>query len=195
MNSPGLRERKKQKTRWAIQEQALRLFAEQGYEATTVDQIAAAAEISPSTFFRYFPTKEDLVIQDQYDALLVSGLKAAPADLGPVAAIRLAASQALLGISAADEARIHDRSLLVFSVPSLRARSMDSFLGTIEVLRKAIGERVGRSPDELEVRAFAGAVVGALTSVMEMWLVEPAAGNLADLVDAALEKVEQGLPI
>src|SRR5262252_2552636 len=74
MTSPGLRERKKQKTRWAIQEHALRLIAEQGYDATTVDQIAAAAEISPSTFFRYFPTKEDLIIEDEYDAVLEEGM-------------------------------------------------------------------------------------------------------------------------
>ena len=65
--SPGLRDRKKQKTRWSIQEHALRLFQEHGYDQTTVDQIAAAAEISPSTFFRYFKTKEDVVVQDEYD--------------------------------------------------------------------------------------------------------------------------------
>ncbi len=103
MNSPGLRERKKQRTRWAIQEHALRLFAENGYEATTVDQIAAAAEISPSTFFRYFPTKEDLVVQDQYDDLLAAAMKAAPAELGPVGAIR-AAAEAFREMPPAEEA-------------------------------------------------------------------------------------------
>src|SRR3954454_2338660 len=90
MTSPGLRERKKQKTRWAIQEHALRLFGEQGYDATTVEQIAAAAEVSPSTFFRYFPTKEDVVLQDDYDPMLIAAVDAVPADVGPVAALRQA---------------------------------------------------------------------------------------------------------
>jgi AcrR family transcriptional regulator len=63
----GLRERKKARTRAAIQEQALHLFAAQGYAATTVRQIADAAEVSESTFFRYFPTKEDVVMHDRFD--------------------------------------------------------------------------------------------------------------------------------
>ena len=63
----GLRERKKQKTRESIQRTALRLFERQGYEETTIEQIAAAAEISESTFFNYFPTKEDVVLYDAYD--------------------------------------------------------------------------------------------------------------------------------
>ena len=80
MSSPGLRERKKQKTRWSIQEHALRLFEKQGYEQTTVDQIAAAAEISPSTFFRYFKTKEDVVLEDEYDPMLLALLAQEPSD-------------------------------------------------------------------------------------------------------------------
>jgi AcrR family transcriptional regulator len=63
----GLRERKKAKTRAAIQAHALRLFAKQGYDETTIDQIADAAEVSQSTFFGYFPTKEDVVLHDRFD--------------------------------------------------------------------------------------------------------------------------------
>src|SRR5690242_4622205 len=98
MNSPGLRERKKEKTRRTIQEHALRLFAEQGYDATTIEQIAEAAEVSPSTLFRYFPTKEDIVVQDDYDPLLVERLIAQPPEVPPVRALRNAFGEAMQGI-------------------------------------------------------------------------------------------------
>lgn len=77
----GLRERKKAKTHAAIQEHAMRLFAEQGYEATTVEQIAAAAEVSPSTLFRYFPTKQDIVLHDALDPLLFAAFGEQPPEL------------------------------------------------------------------------------------------------------------------
>src|ERR1700682_1242027 len=75
----GLRERKKQKTRESIQHEAMRLFGKQGYEQTTIEQIAAAADISPSTFFNYFPTKEDVVLYDAYDPVILSLLTERPA--------------------------------------------------------------------------------------------------------------------
>ena len=75
----GLRERKKARTRATIQKHALRLFRQQGYEATTVSQIAEAAEVSESTLFRYFPTKEDIVRWDEFDPLIVEAFKAQPA--------------------------------------------------------------------------------------------------------------------
>src|SRR5436309_10581986 len=98
----GLRERKKAKTRAAIQEHALRLFREQGYDATTVEQIAAAAEVSPSTFFRYFPTKEDVVLYDAFDPLIFAAFEAQPAALGPIQALRGALHAVFGALSAKD---------------------------------------------------------------------------------------------
>src|SRR5436190_14290087 len=138
MNEPGLRERKKQKTRWAIQEHALRLFAERGYDATTVDQIAAAAEISPSTFFRYFRTKEDVVIEDEYDPLMAAAMAAAPADLKPLPAIRHGMRAVFSRISEAERRQIFDRTKLIMSVPALRARTLENLSATINLVAQPV---------------------------------------------------------
>ena len=79
--SPGLRERKKARTRATIQREALRLFQRDGYGATSVEAIAAAAEVSASTFFRYFPTKEDVVLSDFVDEATIERFVDAPAEL------------------------------------------------------------------------------------------------------------------
>ena len=84
----SLRERKKAKTRAAIQHEALRLFSEQGYGATTIEQIVDAVEVSQSTFFRYFPAKEDLVLTDDYDPIIIEAIRTQPPDLGPIEAVR-----------------------------------------------------------------------------------------------------------
>lgn len=193
MSSPGLRERKKQKTRWAIQEHALRLFAEQGYEATTVDQISAAAEISPSTFFRYFKTKDDLVIEDEYDALIEAGLRGAPAELTPLAAIRQTIQAAFAAMTADELAKVLDRTRLVMSVPSLRARSIENFLATMDLIRNGIAGRTGRDVGDIEVRAFAGALVGAMVGAIEHWIDGDGKEDLGDLLDRALGVLDGGL--
>src|SRR6516164_1901884 len=86
----GLRERKKIKTRQVIRREAFRLIEENGFAATTVEQIADAADVSPSTFFRYFPSKESLLLADDLDPLILAALEAQPSDLPPTQAIRRA---------------------------------------------------------------------------------------------------------
>jgi AcrR family transcriptional regulator len=191
----GLRERKKRKTRWAIQEHALRLFAEQGYDATTVDQIAAAAEISPSTFFRYFKTKEDVVVQDEYDELMTAGMATLPPDVPPITALRQIMRSALDAMGPDERAKLWERSRLIMTVPALRARSLDNFLGTITLISTAVAARTGRDPRDVEVRSLAGAVVGAAIGVLELWLDSDGTGDIAELIDQALAHLEAGLPL
>src|ERR1700741_5306881 len=95
----GLRERKKIKTRQAIRREAFRLIEENGYAATTVEQIADAADVSPSTFFRYFPSKESLLLADDLDPLVMAAFDAQPPELSPSQAIRRAYETTMDGLS------------------------------------------------------------------------------------------------
>ncbi len=191
---PGLRERKKARTRAAIQQHALRLFREQGYEATTVEQIAEAAEVSPSTFFRYFPTKEDVVLWDDLDPLLIAAFEAQPSELTPIQALRGAFHQVFDGLSAELIARQWERSRLVMTVPELRMRMLDQFTGIIEVIAELVARRIGRPAGDLAVRTFAGAVIGALLATFFAIGAEPDENTL-DQMDKCLALVEAGLPL
>jgi AcrR family transcriptional regulator len=192
MSSPGLRERKKQKTRWAIQEHALRLFAEQGYEATTVEQIAAAAEVSPSTFFRYFPTKEDVVLADDYDPLLLAAYEAVPPEVEPVAALRQAMRTAFGEIGPEEQARVLERTKLSLSVPALRARSLENLATTINTLAEPIARRLGREPGDLGARTLAGACLGAMLVAIFEWVETDGSKPLPDLIDETMGLLESG---
>jgi AcrR family transcriptional regulator len=158
----GLRERKKIKTRAAIQEHALRLFREQGYSHTTVEQIAAAAEISPSTFFRYFPTKEDVVLFDSTDPLMIDAFTQQPADIGFVEALRRAMHVVYDRFSDEEAEREAERQNLVLKEPELRMRAVSMLADAISFLAEAIAERAGRPADDTDVRTYAGAVMGAI---------------------------------
>ena len=190
----GLRERKKAKTRAAIREQALRLFREQGYQGTTVEQIAAAAEISPATFFRYFPTKEDVVLQDDVDVLTMAAFDAQPPGLSPVAAVRAAAAATFAALSAEEMARFRETTELTLSVPEIRARAVDEFTRSIDVLAVALARRTGAAPDDFAVRNLAGAIVGVIMAAVLPAKAEPGA-DMFQAIDAALAHLEAGLPV
>jgi AcrR family transcriptional regulator len=193
----GLRERKKAKTRAAIREHALRLFREQGYSGTTVEQIAEAAEVSPATFYRYFPTKEDVVLQDDMDLLTVQALEAQPPELPPIAAIRAAVALARSQFTAEDRERFRATSALTFAVPEIRARALDEFSRTLNIFTTALAKRTGRDPDELAVRALAGAIFGVITAITLPTLEEGPQDidEIFTAIDAGLAQLEAGLPL
>lgn len=190
----GLRERKKAKTRIAIQEHAFRLFDAQGYEQTTVEQIAEAAEVSPSTFFRYFPTKEDVVLYDPFDPLVIEAFLAQPPALSVIGAMR-AAMKALTnedGSRWVEQQR--ERTALILGQPELRRRMLDEFVRAMEPFARAIADRLGRPTDDLRVRVTVGALLGV---GMTIWL-DTGASPAADYIehfDAALALLEPGLPL
>jgi AcrR family transcriptional regulator len=201
----GLRERKKARTRTSIQQHAMRLFREQGYDATTVEEIAAAAEVSPSTFFRYFPTKEDVVIRDDYDRLLIEAFRGQPSELSPIQAIRSAIHDlgTSLGQLTPEELSLErDRAALQVSVPEIRARSIDEFLRAFWVFADAVAERVGSRPEAMPVRAFVGALLGVMLGAYlprtmdgvdaQDWHLGP---DLVQRIDEALALLEAGLPL
>jgi AcrR family transcriptional regulator len=194
----GLRERKKARTRASLREHALRLFREQGYQATTVEQIAAAAEVSPSTFFRYFPTKEDVVLQDDMDTRMVEALERQPAGLGPVAAVRTATREVFASYTAADVDLIRENMALMLTVPEVRARALDEFARTIAVIGEAVAKRAGRPADDLAVRTIAGAIIGVIMSITmpwEGWSDRQTVEEVFLRIDQGLALLEAGLPL
>jgi AcrR family transcriptional regulator len=191
---PSLRERKKAQTRAAIQTHALRLFREQGYDATTIEQIIEAADVSETTFFRYFPTKEDVVLQDDYNPLIVGAYQAQPPDLPPVSAVRAAFAALFAHMSAEQQAEQRERIALILSVPRLRAAMLEQFAGAMQLMADAMAERSGRRSDDFAVRTVAGAVVGAMMAVLAAMADDPDA-DLGSLIDQAIAHLEAGLSL
>ena len=190
---PGLRERKKARTRAAIREHALRLFREQGYDETTVEQIAEAAEVSPSTFFRYFPTKEDVVLQDDMELLWMDGFLAQPADMGPIAALRAAVRTAFDGMGPGELAELRETMDMAISVPAVRGRMLAEFARTTQVIAQAVAERTGKATTDFEVQTLAGAVVGV---AMAAWFDQPEdLEGFGAKLERGLALLEAGLPL
>jgi AcrR family transcriptional regulator len=154
MGQPGLRERKKQKTRLALIDAALDLFLEQGYEATTVDQIAAAVDVSPRTFFRYFATKEDVALSlhvDGQEAMLAE-LACRPGEESPFAALSHAVRAMVTMLeeeNLAERARFLKARQVIDNTPALFAGSMRRMMENERQLIAEIARREGSGSDDL----------------------------------------------
>jgi AcrR family transcriptional regulator len=190
----GLRERKKAKTFAAIQQHALRLFREQGYTGTTVEQVAEAAEVSPSTVFRYFPTKEALVLHDLYDPMLIAAFEAQPPDVPPIEALRHALRAVFADLPADEAAQQRERMALVRGLPELRAAMLDAFIKTVQQVADLVAVRVGRPATDFAVLTFAGALLGVMFAVLLSTNEDPAA-DFFSMLDAGLAYLEAGLPL
>jgi AcrR family transcriptional regulator len=163
---PGLRQRKKERTRAQVREAALRLFADQGYEATTVQQIAEAADVSLSTLFRYFPTKAQLVVSVDLSTLVHEAFRvAAPGD-SVFDAITVALRASLPELSSMLPGASPDDRNALTTLARLREAMLGEATGAVGLFAALIGERWGRDPHDAQVQAAAGAVVGVGLAAM-----------------------------
>ncbi|NJP50960.1 TetR family transcriptional regulator [Streptomyces sp. SBST2-5] len=193
----GLRERKKIKTRMAIREATYDLIKEQGYDATTVEQIAERAEVSPSTVFRYFPTKEDIVLTDEYDPLVEDLMRGRPEDEPVLESVRWAIREAMAMAFTDNPERQQEemvlRARLAVEVPQVRSRLMESMSVTGHMLCRAIAERTGRAEQDLEVRVYSMALMGAMLETLVYWGEHGCRDDLGELIDRTLDTF-QDLP-
>ena len=155
----GLRERKKRRTRETVRREAFRLFEQNGYAQTTVDQIAEAADVSPRTFFRYFPSKESVLFSDDMFAPIIEAFLAAPAGLSTVAAYRHAAAQVFDAMSGPDFDYVIARQRLLYSLPEAKGALWVEHVKAVHLLSAAIAERLDR-PEDAQIRVTAGAIIG-----------------------------------
>ncbi len=195
MNRPptpptGLRERKKAQTRRTIQEEALRLFLSQGYDNTTVDEIARAAGVSSMTFFRHFPTKESVVESDDYDPLIASLIEQRPPEEAPLTALHRALGEGLAAVYATDREALLVRTRLILRTPALRARLWENQHATEEMLTGALAARSGQEP-ELALRVTAAAALAALTATLTFWVEGDGEAHLPTLVDEAFTTLDR----
>ncbi|MEV5309297.1 MULTISPECIES: TetR family transcriptional regulator [unclassified Streptomyces] len=176
-SSPGLRERKKQRTRDALLRAALELFTTQGYERTTVDEIAAAVDVSQRTFFRYFAGKEDAALAAQRLAVahFVAALRARPAGEPPLEAMRRAVLDGWDTLHEVVEAVVPiDLYLRMYrvieSTPVLLAAYLRSSAEIEEQIARLIAEREGLDVDADPRPRVAVAVFGGVIRVTErLW--------------------------
>ncbi len=186
----SLRERKKALTRSTIQMEALRLFQEKGYEATTIGEIAAAAGVSSMTFFRYFPTKEDVVLWDEYDELFAAQTGAWRPDESEISRVQNAIKAGLALVYAANREELLLRTRLILQTPALRARMWEQQAATEQLIAHGLS---GRHEHSMRTRVIAAACLGAMMVAIRVWAEEDGARELPDLVTEAFDGLRDEL--
>jgi AcrR family transcriptional regulator len=186
---PDWRQRKKTATRDRIRASALRLFGEQGYDATTVEQIAAAAGVSHMTFFRHFPAKEDVVMSDGYDPLIASLIAQTPADWPLVRRIRTVLVQGLREVYGTERDTMLAQNKLIVSTPSLRERLWAEQIATQQLILQALGASEETS---FQDRVTVAACLAAATTAILTWVENDGTPELPDLMEQAFDTLSAG---
>jgi len=187
VRSLGLRERKKERTREQLVEAALRLFTQHGYEGTTIDEIVDAVEVSPRTFFRYFQSKEDVLVAwvDEFSNRVHHALATRPLDEEPYTALRSALTEA---VTVYETKRTHFIALerFIARTPAVRAQKLEKLGRCSQVMIEALATRLGVDAQcDLAPRLLANCAIGILGAAVSLWIAQGGKGSLSEIVDHA----------
>jgi AcrR family transcriptional regulator len=183
----GLRSRKKARTRLAIEDSALALFEQRGYESTTIEEIAERAEISTTTFFRYFPSKPEVLLSDHGEQLpaLHEAIVARPRSEDDLTAVQRAVQQEW--VAAIDPDRTARKARIVQSSDVLQGMSYHRGHGWLVAVSDALAQRRGlKGPDDASVVA-ARVALGVLAFAVEGWIAGGCLADLGESVDRAFD--------
>ncbi|MEP7055900.1 MAG: TetR family transcriptional regulator [Actinomycetota bacterium] len=190
----GLRERKKDQTRRQLQEAALTLFVEHGFDNVTTDDIAAAVDVSKTTFYRYFESKEDVLLGNAADrlAFMERALAERPTDEPVLTAVRYAIASVVSDSGESREEKLL-KSRVMRSAPSLMARKLEHQCAWEDTVAKFVASRLPADKSrDLRARIIAANVLATMRVAMDYWLATDGRGELADVFDEALATLSHG---
>jgi AcrR family transcriptional regulator len=190
--APSLRERKRLAAMRRVQTVALELFERDGFDEVTVERIAAEAEVSPSSIYRYFGTKEHLVIWDEYDPGALAAIAAELHRHPPLEAVRRVVTAIFTEAVTGDEERIRRRLRLAYATPAIEAASALQAYEMAGLIAGVLGQRLGRDPSDLDLQVTAHALVGGLLGALRHWHDSGFTTPFRRVVEAPLEVLERG---
>jgi AcrR family transcriptional regulator len=190
----GLRERKKLARRRRIEDVAVELFERLGFEATTIEQIAAAADIAPRTFFSYFDTKDDVVLADYADRLgrILDELDQRPLDEPVWSALR-GSFAAVASDYATEVDRLAQRFAIMAATPSVQARSLQLQAGWERALTANLATRMAADTSDPTPQLVAATALAVMRASLQHWLTVPRSAELPTLVQAGFDRLGTGL--
>jgi AcrR family transcriptional regulator len=190
----ALSERRRRLLRDELGRVAIRLFVEHGFESVTVDDIAAAAGSSPRTFFRYFATKDEVVLdyERRLQERLLVALRSRPPEEGPVEALRQAYIHSS-HVEPADRGRILQLGRVLQDAPALRARVNGERIAEDLVLADELANRMGTRSGDARVRVIIAAMGAVAATEFRAWVIAGGKGDPAKHISEALSLLEDGL--
>jgi AcrR family transcriptional regulator len=193
-SASSLRDRKKERTRHELMAAAIRLFAERGFEQTTVDDIAAAADVSPRTFFRYFPSKVDALFADleERQARMQRALDERPEDEPILEAVRRVVLE-FAGEFFADPDLFATRVRLMLENPALFAHGLERMARLEEQIAAAVARELRAPETDIRPRLVGAVAIAAVRATSATWAARDGRGDPRKLVDQGFDLIERGL--